>query len=59
MNAFLLGVKEGMKVYIGKDKVVELIDSEAGMDITFSEYPREETFIPSLMEKMKKMIAEF
>lgn len=41
---------------IGKDKVVELIEREAGMEITFSEYPRNNEFIPKLMEKIKNML---
>ncbi len=43
---------------LGRKAVVEMIDKEAGMDITFKEYPRNSEFIPSLMAKMKKMIAE-
>ncbi len=43
---------------IGRDAVVEMIDKEAGMDITFKKYPRNVDFIPNLMAKMKKMIAE-
>ncbi len=43
---------------IGRDAVVEMIDREAGMDITFKNYPRNPVFIPELMAKMKKMIGE-
>lgn len=43
---------------IGRDAVVEMIDREAGMEITFRKYPRNAEFIPELMAKMKKMIAE-
>ncbi len=48
-----------LESYIGKEKVVELIDKEAKMDITFNDYPRNQTYIPSLMEKMKQMIESF
>ncbi len=41
---------------IGKQAVVELIDQEAGMNLTFSEFPRNVTFIPNLMQKMKRML---
>lgn len=45
--------------YIGHEKVVELIEQEAGITITFSEYPRNSEFIVSLMEKMKQMIQSY
>ncbi len=41
---------------IGKEKVIELIEKEAGMEITFSYYPRNTGFIPTLMNKMKAML---
>lgn len=43
---------------IGRDKVVEMIDKEAGMNLTFSEYPRNSSFIPKLIEKMEQIIKE-
>ncbi|MBP3361430.1 MAG: DUF4091 domain-containing protein [Clostridia bacterium] len=43
---------------IGRDAVIEMIDKEAGMNLTFSEYPRNSSFIPNLIEKMEKMIKE-
>lgn len=48
-----------LESYIGKEKVIELIDKEAQTEITFDNYPRNHTYIPSLMEKMKQMIASF
>lgn len=41
---------------IGKEKVVELIEKEAGMEVTFSYYPRNTEFIPRLMNKMRAML---
>ena len=41
---------------IGREKVVELIDKEAGMEVTFSYYPRNTEFIPRLMNKMRAML---
>lgn len=41
---------------IGKEKVVELIEKEAGMEITFTQYPRNNEFIPDLMDKIKAML---
>lgn len=41
---------------IGKEAVVKLIEEEAGMEITFKEYPRNIEFIPRLMTKMKQML---
>lgn len=48
-----------LEKYIGRDKVIELIDSEAGLNLTFSDYPRNNTYILNLIEKMKKMIQSF
>ena len=45
--------------YIGRQAVVKLIDDEAGMEVTFKDYPRNSAYIPCLMEKMKNMISEF
>ena len=41
---------------IGRDAVIEMIDNEAGMDITFKQYPRNAEFIPNLIAKMKHLI---
>ena len=44
---------------IGKDAVVKMIDDEAGMNVTFFDYPRNSDYIPTLMNKMKEMIAQY
>jgi hypothetical protein len=41
---------------IGRDKVIEMIDKEAKMDLTFKEYPTESSFIPKLLDKAINMI---
>ena len=43
---------------IGRDAVVRLIDGEADMELTFSQYPRNSVFINNLIDKMKLMIKE-
>ena len=45
--------------HIGHDGVVRLIEEEAGMEITFSEYPRNTEFIPAVTQKMKKLLREY
>ena len=47
-----------LESYIGKEKVVEMIDKAAGMDLTFSKYPKETNFVPDLIEEMEKMIKD-
>ena len=41
---------------IGHDKVVEIIDGMAGMDITFNDYPSDSEYIPNVMDKIKQEI---
>ena len=41
---------------LGREAVVALIDGEAGMEVTFTDYPRNSTYVPALMEKMKDML---
>lgn len=41
---------------IGRDKVIELIDSRAGTNVTFKEYPRDKYFITSIIEEMESII---
>jgi hypothetical protein len=41
---------------IGKPAVVELIDKEAGFEVTFKSYPKSEDFIFRLTEKIKNML---
>lgn len=43
---------------IGRDKVIAMIDDAAGMNITFKEYPRNSEYVPNLIEKMTKILAE-
>lgn len=43
---------------IGRDAVIQMIDREAGMELTFRQYPRCREFIPALMEKMEQMIRD-
>ena len=45
-----------LEKYIGREKVIEMIDKAAGMNVTFAEYPRNNDYIPTLMEEMKKLI---
>jgi hypothetical protein len=45
-----------LEQFIGKDKVVEFIEKEAGMEITFADYPRNSVFLPSLNRKIKEEI---
>ena len=45
-----------LEAKIGRAAVIRLIDSEAGMDVTFTDYPRNSRFIPALMEKMKALL---
>lgn len=48
-----------LESFIGRDEVVKMIDTAAGMDLTFSEYPRNSAFIPDLIEKMEQMIKSY
>lgn len=43
---------------IGREKVVEMIDAEANMNLTFENYPRNSEFIPKLMDKMIQLIKD-
>ena len=42
-----------LEEFIGREKVVELIDTVADMNLTFSNYPRNTKFIPDLIEQME------
>lgn len=48
-----------LEQYIGRDQVVAMIDSYAGMDVSFAEYPRNNTYVPHLMEQMKAEIRKY
>lgn len=41
---------------IGRTQVTALIDEAAGMELTFSQYPRDSSFLPALNTKMKEML---
>ncbi len=41
---------------IGKEAVIKLIENEAGMEITFKQYPKDSQFITNLISKMKEML---
>lgn len=45
--------------YVGKDKVIELIEKIAGMEITFSEYPRYPGFLIKVEAAVKNEIKRF
>lgn len=48
-----------LEEYIGRDAVIEMIDREAGGNVTFKEYPRNSEYILSLIGKMEDMIEGF
>ncbi len=48
-----------LESYIGKEGVVKLIDGTAGMEITFSDYPRNSEYIPTVMKKIIDEIRRF
>ena len=41
----------------GREYVLRLIDEEAGMEVTFKKYPRNASYIPRLMDRVKNEIA--
>lgn len=45
-----------LEEYIGREQVVALIDAAAGMNLTFSDYPRTADFILNLMEQITQAI---
>ncbi len=45
-----------LEKYIGKDKVIEIIDDEANMDITFKQYPRNSLYLPNLRQRLVREI---
>lgn len=48
-----------LEEFIGRKKVVEMIDEEAKMNLTFGDYPLNNDFIPNLIDKMIEMIKEY
>lgn len=47
-----------LEAKIGREKAIEFIENEAGMEITFEDYPLDSEFIPELMAKIKDIVAE-
>ena len=43
---------------MGRDKVMELIRQEAGMELSFRQYPKGNEFILNLREKVNALLAE-
>lgn len=43
-----------LEEYVGKDEAIRIIEQEAGMEITFTQYPRDSEFLP----RLRKRIAE-
>lgn len=43
---------------IGRDKVLELIRQEAGMELSFRQYPKTDGFILSLRDKINRLLME-
>ena len=41
-----------LEKHIGKRAVIDLIESEAGMEISFTQYPRNSDFLPDISEKL-------
>lgn len=47
---------QALEERIGREEVIAMIDTEAGMDVTFTDYPRNSVFVPRLTEKMKSLL---
>jgi hypothetical protein len=45
-----------LESYIGRERVIEMIDTAAGTELTFANYPRNPGFVPNLIEKMIRTI---
>lgn len=52
----LLRLLEG---YMGKQALVEWMEQEAGMEITFSQYPHDPEFLLAFMNKVKEALSAF
>lgn len=53
-----ISVCMALEELVGREAVIRMIDEAAGMNVTFKEYPRNAEYIPALIEKMERMIAE-
>ncbi len=49
---------KSLEKHIGRDEVIKMIDDEAGMNLTFEEYPRSAEYILNITNKMKAKIQE-
>ena len=47
-----------LEKYIGRDEVIRMIDDLAGAPVTFEDYPRDDTYLLTLREKMIERIEE-
>ncbi len=47
-----------LETLVGREKVMELIRQEAGMELSFKQYPRNDEFILGLREKVNRMLAQ-
>lgn len=45
-----------LETYVGRERVIKLIDESAGMDLTFSNYPRNSSYLPALHRKIKEQL---
>lgn len=48
-----------LEKHMGKQALVEWMEKEAGMEISFSQYPHNPTFLLSFMNKVKEALAAF
>ena len=48
-----------LEEYIGRNEVVRMIDSIAGMDVKFDAYPLDNDFLPKLRNAMIEKIKEY
>ncbi len=49
-------VCKALEKKIGREEVIKLIDDMAGINITFTEYPRNSEYVPSVMQKIKSLL---
>ena len=55
-KGYINSIKECFEKYIGRDAVVELIDSMAGEELKFDKYPSGAEYLQTLRNKMTEMI---
>lgn len=54
--ALQIGVPSLLESYVGRDQVLELIRREAGMELSFKRYPRNDKFILELRDKVNQKL---